>query len=182
MKSNQPSGKMDTGLASLVMLVRYHPVAADFPATLKYKHFLRDVIIASCFIQLFGLIVSSIFDVLLIGLRNYVFTHTTNRMDVTPGSRLFNHLTHLPTTYFMSRQVGKTVAGCASWTPYETSLPVRRDRPRVTCPLKDAIQDEKPGLDYKSRLTHGKSDLAITNKLINRSPGMTVTAEAFKGR
>jgi len=48
MKSNQPSGKMDTGLASLVMLVRYHPVAADFPATLKYKHFLRDVIIASC--------------------------------------------------------------------------------------------------------------------------------------
>ncbi|TBW48119.1 type I secretion system permease/ATPase [Marinobacter halodurans] len=109
------------------------------PAILKYKHLLRDVIIASFFIQLFalitplffqvmidkvlvhkglttldvlafGLIVISIFDVVLNGLRNYVFTHTTNRVDVTLGSQLFNHLTHLPISYFLSRQVGNTVA------------------------------------------------------------------------
>ena len=109
------------------------------PAILKYKHLLRDVIIASFFIQLFalitplffqvmidkvlvhkglttldvlafGLIVISIFDVLLNGLRNYVFTHTTNRVDVTLGSKLFHHLTHLPISYFMNRQVGNTVA------------------------------------------------------------------------
>lgn len=109
------------------------------PAILKYKHLLRDVIIASFFIQLFalitplffqvmidkvlvhkglttldvlafGLIVISIFDVVLNGLRNYVFSHTTNRVDVTLGSKLFHHLTHLPIAYFMSRQVGNTVA------------------------------------------------------------------------
>ncbi|MFO7860231.1 MAG: type I secretion system permease/ATPase [Desulfosalsimonas sp.] len=109
------------------------------PAILKYKHLLRDVIIASFFIQVFalitpmffqvmidkvlvhkglttldvlafGLIVISIFDVLLNGLRNYVFTHTTNRVDVTLGSQLFDHLVHLPIAYFMTRQVGNTVA------------------------------------------------------------------------
>ncbi|MDK9557905.1 type I secretion system permease/ATPase [Marinobacter sp. M216] len=109
------------------------------PAILKYKHLLRDVIVASFFIQLFalitplffqvmidkvlvhkglttldvlafGLIVISLFDVVLNGLRNYVFSHTTNRVDVTLGSKLFHHLTHLPISYFMSRQVGNTVA------------------------------------------------------------------------
>ncbi|WKT60108.1 type I secretion system permease/ATPase [Microbulbifer thermotolerans] len=109
------------------------------PAILKYKHLLRDVILASFFIQLFalitplffqvmidkvlvhkglttldvlafGLIVISVFDVLLNGLRNYLFTHTTNRVDVTLGAKLYYHLTHLPVAYFLSRQVGNTVA------------------------------------------------------------------------
>ncbi len=109
------------------------------PAILKYKHLLRDVILASFFIQLFalvtplffqvmidkvlvhkglttldvlafGLIVISVFDVLLNGLRNYLFTHTTNRVDVTLGAKLYHHLTQLPIAYFISRQVGNTVA------------------------------------------------------------------------
>ncbi|WP_164887390.1 type I secretion system permease/ATPase [Hahella sp. KA22] len=109
------------------------------PAILKYKSLLRDVIIASFFIQLFalitplffqviidkvlvhkglttldvlafGLIVLSIFDVVLNGLRNYVFSHTTNRVDVTLGSKLYHHLIHLPISYFLMRQVGNTVA------------------------------------------------------------------------
>ncbi|WP_445354232.1 type I secretion system permease/ATPase [Microbulbifer sp. EKSA008] len=109
------------------------------PAILKYKHLLRDVIVASFFIQIFalitplffqvmidkvlvhkgvttldvlafGLIVISVFDVLLNGLRNYVFTHTTNRVDVTLGAKLYHHLTRLPVAYFLARQVGNTVA------------------------------------------------------------------------
>ena len=109
------------------------------PAIVKYKKILIQVLIASFFIQLFalvtplffqviidkvlvhqglttldvlcfGLIVVSLFDVLLNGLRTYVFSHTTNRVDVTLGSQLFNHLMRLPIAFFNSRQVGNTVA------------------------------------------------------------------------
>jgi subfamily B ATP-binding cassette protein HlyB/CyaB len=109
------------------------------PALVKYKHILAQVLVASFFIQLFalitplffqvvidkvlvhqglstldvlcfGLIVVSIFDVLLNGLRTYVFSHTTNRVDVTLGAKLFNHLMRLPIAFFNSRQVGNTVA------------------------------------------------------------------------
>ncbi|WP_255375160.1 ABC transporter transmembrane domain-containing protein, partial [Oleiphilus sp. HI0061] len=58
----------------------------------------------------FGLIVVSLFDVILNGLRTYVFSHTTNRVDVTLGSQLYNHLLRLPISFFNARQVGNTVA------------------------------------------------------------------------
>ncbi|MBV1884203.1 MAG: type I secretion system permease/ATPase [Pseudomonadales bacterium] len=109
------------------------------PAILKYKKILLQVVVASFFIQLFalitplffqviidkvlvhqglttldvlcfGLLVISVFDIVLNGLRTYVFSHTTNRVDVTLGARLFNHLMHLPISFFHSRQVGNTVA------------------------------------------------------------------------
>lgn len=99
------------------------------PALLKHKKLLYDVVLASFFIQLFGLItplffqviidkvlvnqalttldvlafgllVLSVFDIVLNGLRNYVFSHTTNRVDVVLGSRLFNHLLRLPIAFF----------------------------------------------------------------------------------
>ena len=109
------------------------------PAILKYKKLLSEVIIASFFIQLFalvtplffqvvidkvlvhrglttldvlavGLLVVYIFDVVLNGLRNYVFSHTTNRIDVILGADLFKHLLRLPLNYFEARRVGDTVA------------------------------------------------------------------------
>ena len=109
------------------------------PAIIKHKKILYQVLVASFFIQLFalitplffqvvidkvlvhqglttldvlcfGLVVVSIFDVVLNGLRNYVFSHTTNRVDVTLGAKLFSHLIHLPIAFFHSRQVGNTVA------------------------------------------------------------------------
>ena len=109
------------------------------PAILKHKKLLGDVLVASFFIQLFalitplffqvvidkvlthkglttldvlafGLLVISVFDVLLGGLRTYVFSHTTNRVDVVLGSRLFNHLLRLPLAFFQARRVGDTVA------------------------------------------------------------------------
>src|SRR3990167_9243268 len=109
------------------------------PALLKYKKILVQVLVASFFIQLFalitplffqvvidkvlvhqglttldvlcfGLVVIAVFDVLLNGLRNYVFSHTTNRVDVTLGASLFRHLMHLPIAFFHARQVGNTVA------------------------------------------------------------------------
>ncbi|WP_156490314.1 MULTISPECIES: type I secretion system permease/ATPase [unclassified Oleiphilus] len=109
------------------------------PAIIKYKKILMQVLVASFFIQLFalitplffqviidkvlvhqglttldvlcfGLIVVSLFDVILNGLRTYVFSHTTNRVDVTLGSQLYNHLLRLPISFFNARQVGNTVA------------------------------------------------------------------------
>lgn len=109
------------------------------PFILKYKKLLGEILLASFFIQLFalitplffqvvidkvlvhrglttldvlavGLLVVYIFDVLLNGLRNYVFTHTTNRIDVALGADLFRHLLRLPLNYFQARRVGDTVA------------------------------------------------------------------------
>jgi len=57
-----------------------------------------------------GLLVVSIFEVALSGLRSYVFAHTTSRIDVELGARLFHHLLHLPLGYFQARRVGDSVA------------------------------------------------------------------------
>jgi subfamily B ATP-binding cassette protein HlyB/CyaB len=109
------------------------------PAVIKYRHLLSEVLAASFFIQVFalitplffqvvidkvllhkglttltvlavGLIIVSLFDVVLSGLRTYVFAHTTNRVDVQLGARLFQHLLSLPLSYFESRRVGDSVA------------------------------------------------------------------------
>lgn len=57
-----------------------------------------------------GLLVVVIFESLLSGLRSYVFSHTTNRIDVELGARLFRHLVQLPLAYFQARRVGDSVA------------------------------------------------------------------------
>ncbi|KWF66312.1 peptidase C39 [Burkholderia multivorans] len=109
------------------------------PAVVKYRRLLLEVLMVSAVLQLFGLVsplmfqvvmdkvlvnrafdtlnvvcvallASSIFEVLLTGLRNYVFSHTANRIDVELGARLFRHLLALPLAYFGARRVGDTVA------------------------------------------------------------------------
>ena len=109
------------------------------PSLIKYRKLFGEVIIASFFIQLFALVtplffqvvmdkvlvhrgfttldvlafgffVIVVFEAFLGGFRNYLFSHTTNRVDVELGSRLFNHLLALPLAYFESRQVGQNVA------------------------------------------------------------------------
>lgn len=109
------------------------------PAVIKYRRLLLEVLLVSAMLQLFGLVsplmfqvvmdkvlvnrafntlnvvciallVSSIFEISLTGLRNYVFSHTANRIDVELGARLFRHLLALPLDYFGSRRVGDTVA------------------------------------------------------------------------
>ena len=50
-----------------------------------------------------GLVVLGLFDVVLQYLRMYALSHTTNRMDVELGQRLFAHLLHLPMSYFETR-------------------------------------------------------------------------------
>ncbi len=57
-----------------------------------------------------GMVVVSLFDVILNGLRNYQLAHTSQRIDVTLSSLLYKHLLALPLTWFMQRQAGVIVA------------------------------------------------------------------------
>jgi subfamily B ATP-binding cassette protein HlyB/CyaB len=57
-----------------------------------------------------GLLVVSVFEVLLNGLRSYVHTHTCSRIDVELGARLFRHLLALPLPWFQARRAGDAVA------------------------------------------------------------------------
>ncbi len=61
-------------------------------------------------VLVFGLITVSIFETVLGALRTYVFSHTTNRIDVELGARLFKHLIALPIAYFEARRAGDSVA------------------------------------------------------------------------
>jgi len=109
------------------------------PALIKYKTYFCDVFVASFFIQLVGLaspiffqvVIDKVlvhkgmttldvlavgffivitFEVILTGLRTYIFSHTTNRVDVELGSKLYKHMLSLPVSYFNTRRVGDTVA------------------------------------------------------------------------
>jgi subfamily B ATP-binding cassette protein HlyB/CyaB len=52
----------------------------------------------------------TLFESVLSILRAYVLSHTTSRIDVELGSRLYRHLLALPLSYFESRRVGDSVA------------------------------------------------------------------------
>jgi subfamily B ATP-binding cassette protein HlyB/CyaB len=109
------------------------------PAIVKYRRLLVEVLVASLFIQLFALLTPlffqvvmdkvlvhkgfstltvigvamlavALFETVLSGLRTYIFAHTTSRIDVELGARLFRHLLQLPLAYFESRRVGDSVA------------------------------------------------------------------------
>ncbi|MEQ9472043.1 MAG: type I secretion system permease/ATPase [Roseitalea porphyridii] len=109
------------------------------PSVIKYRKIFSEIIVFSFFIQLFALVTPLFFQVvldkvmvhrsldtlyvLIIGmifiiffenimgfLRSYVFSHTTSRIDVELGVRLYRHLLSLPLNYFESRPVGQTVA------------------------------------------------------------------------
>lgn len=57
-----------------------------------------------------GIAIVYIYELVLGMAKNYVFTHTTNRIDVILSYRLFRHLFRLPMKYFETRRVGDTVA------------------------------------------------------------------------
>jgi subfamily B ATP-binding cassette protein HlyB/CyaB len=109
------------------------------PAILKYRKHLSEIVLASFFLQLFGLLTPLFFQVvtdkvlvhkglttlhvlamgmlavigfeaILGGLRTYIFAHTSNRIDVSLGTQLFAHIVRLPLAYFQVRRAGDTVA------------------------------------------------------------------------
>jgi subfamily B ATP-binding cassette protein HlyB/CyaB len=128
-----------TRRSGLSDLARRFDVTWFLGAIHKYRHLLGEVLVASFFLQLFalvsplffqvvidkvlvhrsmttldvlvvGLVAVAIFEAILGGLRTYLFSHTTNRIDVELGARLFRHLLALPMAYFQARRVGDSVA------------------------------------------------------------------------
>ena len=57
-----------------------------------------------------GLAGLGLFNAVLQYLRSYALSHTTNRIDVELGAKLFHHLLRLPLGYFETRAAGQTVA------------------------------------------------------------------------
>jgi ATP-binding cassette, subfamily B, bacterial HlyB/CyaB len=125
--------------ASLTDPFRRFDISWFVEAIRKYRGLLSEVLVASFFLQLFalasplffqvvidkvlvhqsmstldvlifGLVTISIFEAIIGGLRTYLFSHTTNRIDVELGARLFRHLMALPIAYFQTRRVGDSVA------------------------------------------------------------------------
>lgn len=60
-------------------------------------------------VLVFGLIIAAIIEVTLKGLRQYIYHHTVNRIDVTLGLKLVDHLLRLPIPFFKNRQIGAIV-------------------------------------------------------------------------
>jgi subfamily B ATP-binding cassette protein HlyB/CyaB len=109
------------------------------PAVIKYRKLLVEILLISLVLQIvglitpmffqvvmdkvlvnhtmktlhviaIGLIVATIFEAMLTGIRSYSFAHTSSKIDVELGARLFRHLLDLPIAYFQSRRVGDSVA------------------------------------------------------------------------
>ena len=128
-----------TRRSGLMELSRRFDITWFLDAIRKYHRQFSEVLLASFFLQLFALVSPLFFqvvidkvlvhrsvstlDVLTIGLvgiatfetilsiiRTYLFSHTTNRIDVELGARLFQHLLALPVSYFQTRRVGDSVA------------------------------------------------------------------------
>ena len=106
------------------------------PSLIRYRKVLLAVFIASFFVQLFSLanplmiqviidkvivqnspdtlhvlgfflVVVAIFEAILYSLRTYLFVDTTNRIDLSLGSEIIDHLLRLPLRYFEKRPVGE---------------------------------------------------------------------------
>ncbi|GAB4543080.1 MAG: hypothetical protein Tsb0014_36320 [Pleurocapsa sp.] len=106
------------------------------PALNRYRWVLLQVLIASFFVQLFGLVnplmtqviidkviggnsldtlhvlgalllIVAIFEAFLSSIRTYLFSDTTNRIDLSLASQVIDHLLRLPMGYFGRRTVGE---------------------------------------------------------------------------
>jgi len=106
------------------------------PSVQKYRWVLLEVLFASFAVQLFGLanplmvqviidkvivqnsidtlqvlgiflIIVAVFEAILSSLRTFLFVDTTNRIDLSLGSEIIDHLLKLPLRYFERKSVGE---------------------------------------------------------------------------
>jgi len=106
------------------------------PSINRYRHVLIEVLIASVFVQVFGLanpIITqviidkvliqksldtldvlgvfllgvAVFEAILTSLRTYLFVDTTNRIDIGLAAEVIDHLLRLPLRYFERRPIGE---------------------------------------------------------------------------
>ena len=109
-----------------------------YSVILHYKRLFGEVVMASFFLQLMGIampvftqviidkvvkndgfstltvlgvsmLVFCFVQSILNGLRTYILTHTTTKLDAILGTRLFRHMISLPVPYYEHRRVGDTL-------------------------------------------------------------------------
>lgn len=109
------------------------------PAVVKYRKMLGEILLISFTLQIIGLITpmffqvvmdkvlvnhalktlnviaiglitATLFEAVLSGIRTWVFAHTSSKIDVELGAKLFRQLLGLPLAYFQARRVGDSVA------------------------------------------------------------------------
>ena len=109
------------------------------PVMMKYLPFLRSVLFVSLLLQILGLaspiftqniidkvlvhraadaldilvlgmVICTIFQNFMLGLRTYLFANITSKMDVVLSARLYKNITALPVSYFQKWQVGDVVS------------------------------------------------------------------------
>ncbi|MBW4625052.1 MAG: peptidase domain-containing ABC transporter [Brasilonema octagenarum HA4186-MV1] len=129
------------GQVLLLKVAKYTPrkrfsLSWFVPSLIKYRKVLLEVLIASFFVQVFGLanpliiqiiidkviiqngfetlnvlgvllLIMAVFEGLLTSVRTYLFVDTTNRIDLTLGSEIIDRLFRLPLRYFERRPVGE---------------------------------------------------------------------------
>jgi subfamily B ATP-binding cassette protein HlyB/CyaB len=132
-------GLLVTSRATLAAELARFDFTWFIPALVKYRRLIAEALVASVALQFFalitplffqavmdkvlvhkglstltvigvGLTAAVIFESILSALRTYVFAHTTSRVDVELGAKLFRHLLGLPLAYFEARRVGDSVA------------------------------------------------------------------------
>jgi ATP-binding cassette subfamily B protein len=141
-ENTSASDRHSTSLQVLLLQPHQHTPKQTFgltwflPFVSQYRCVLIEVLIASLFVQLFGLanplmtqiiidkvlvqnspntlqilgiflIVIATFEAILTSLRTYLFADTTNRIDLALGSEIIHHLLRLPLRYFDRRPVGE---------------------------------------------------------------------------
>lgn len=128
---------------SLKDLSRQFNLTWFIPVIIRYKRYFLEILGAAFFFQILGLVVPlctqviidkviinkgiTTLSVLGIGMifvvvfrtgmnliRTYLFTHTTNKIDVILGTRMFSHLMYLPIRFFETRRVGDTLMRVAA--------------------------------------------------------------------
>ncbi|WP_343653290.1 type I secretion system permease/ATPase [Herbaspirillum sp.] len=109
------------------------------PSVIKYRKILAEVLVISLVLQVLGLVTplffqvvmdkvlvnhammtlnviavalvaATLFEAALTGIRTALMAHTSSKIDVELGSRLFAHLLSLPIGYFQVRRAGDSIA------------------------------------------------------------------------
>lgn len=128
-----------TSKASFAGAMAHFDFTWFIPAIVKYRKLFGEVLLISLALQLIGLItplffqvimdkvlvnhamktlnviaigliLSTLFESALSGIRSWLMAHTSSKIDIELGARLFRHLLGLPIAYFQARRVGDSVA------------------------------------------------------------------------
>lgn len=106
-----PSVKRYSGVLTLVFVASFFVQLFQLANPLMIQVIIDKVIVQGSLptLNILGgfLLAIAVFEALLTALRTYLFVDTTNRIDMTLGSEIIDHLLRLPLRYFEKRPVGE---------------------------------------------------------------------------